>query len=236
MSTGLAALALFTPAIASNAIFSVRRASRGVDAIDENPIYGLANLNIAAGQILKGGRAVKAAAIISNPKFEQTTKGAAETIKNLSKTSKVANGFSKVLNFTANNINPVICVTSGIKVLGSEDKVDTLARESLALTTMFGAEAAAKSILGLPYTKNGKTIARSPLFERQLKAMCDYQNLKQAFNNKAQTCKWLKYAPGAAKGLLFALASIAGYKVGAGIANKVLGEPKETKKTEEKTN
>ena len=54
MPAGLSSIALFTPIIASNAIFSARRASRGVEAIDEKPIYGAMNMNIAAGQVFKG--------------------------------------------------------------------------------------------------------------------------------------------------------------------------------------
>ena len=57
MTSGLSSIALFAPAIASNAVFSFRRASRGVDAIDENPIYGMMNMDIAAAQTLKAAKA-----------------------------------------------------------------------------------------------------------------------------------------------------------------------------------
>ena len=66
MSTGLQAIALCSPIIASNAVFSARRASRGVDAIEENPFYAAANMDIAAAQTVKGGRAAKAIAVATN--------------------------------------------------------------------------------------------------------------------------------------------------------------------------
>lgn len=224
MSTaGIASLALFTPMVASNAIFSARRASRGVDAIDENPAYALANIDIAGAQILKGGRAAKALALATGPSLASETQSAAETIKNSSKLSKLANGASKVLNFTADHINPVICVASGIKVLGSDDKVDTAARESLALTTMFTAEAAAKDFIGMPFIEkiNGKNIAKEreasfkKLFsEKQLGAIQDF----------CLTKKYCKYLPGALKGLFFVGASIGGYKLGEHLGDTILGK------------
>ena len=48
----VSSLALFTPLVASNAIFSARRASRGVDAMDENPVLGAMNMTIAGAQIV----------------------------------------------------------------------------------------------------------------------------------------------------------------------------------------
>ena len=131
MSTaGIASLALFAPVVASNAVFSARRAKRGVDAMDENPMFAIANFDIAAAQVVKGGRAAKGLALAMDPTMEVATKGAAETIKGASKSSPFVKGLSKVINFTADNINPVIIGAGAIKVLGSDDKIDATARES----------------------------------------------------------------------------------------------------------
>lgn len=226
MSTaGIASIALFAPVVASNAIFSARRAKRGADAIDENPLFALANFDIAAGQILKGGRAAKALAIAADPTLSGVNFGATEAIKEASKSSKFLKGAGKVLNFTADNINPIIVGTGALKVLGSDDKWDAAARESTALLCMFGAEATAKRVVGMPYTEkiNGKSVSfkREGLYkklfsEKQMKAMQDY----------AATRKGLKMAVGGAKGLLFVGASIAGYKLGNKLADAVLGENK----------
>ena len=168
-SAGIATIALFAPIIASNAVFSARRAKRGADAIEENPLFAIANFDIAAAQILKGGRAAKAIAIATDPSLEIVNKGAREIIKSTSVTSKALKGLSKILNFTADNINPIIVGAGAIKVLGSDDKLDALARESTALTCMFGAEALAKSFVGMPIIQKegGKIVAKEP-FENNI--------------------------------------------------------------------
>ncbi len=228
MSTaGIASIALFAPVVASNAIISARRASRGVEAMDENPLYGLANIDLAAAQVLKGGRAAKALAVATNESMNIAVNGAAETIKAATATNKFLKGVGKVINFTADNINPIICVTSGIKVLGSEDKVDTTAREILNLSCMFGAESLAKNFVGLPYStkENNKRVI--------LKREGSYKKLfttKQldAIQDLCATKKCLKYLPGVAKGLFFVGASIGGYKLGEFIGDKLLGKQKQT--------
>lgn len=216
MSPNVAAIAMCTPIVASNAIFSARRATRGVDALEDKPLYAVANMDIAAAQMLKLGRAIKSIDYIYNNPHSAT-----EAIK---QATKATSTFGKIINFTADHINPLICVTSGIKILGSDDKVDTAARESLALTTMFGAEALTKRAIGLPYVEDGIVKNRSAYFESQLKAMDDYCQTKKIFNKKL-----LKYVPGALKGTAFALASIIGFKLGSKIADAILG--KENEKT-----
>ena len=231
MTAGISSIALFAPVVASNAVFSARRATRGIDAVNENPLYAAMNMDIAAGQIAKGSRAVEALDIAANGINNSITHTASEGIKNLSKANKFVNGASKVINFTADNINPVICLTSGIKVLGSDDKVDTAARESLALTTMFAAEAGAKKVLGMPITKkiDGKNVTftragvyeKNPFLKRMAEDFCKYCNKTSLFNNKIS----LKYLPGATKGLGFVTASILGYKAGIAAGNALLGKP-----------
>ena len=227
MSTGIAAIALFAPIVASNAIFSARRVSRGANALEDNPMYALANFDIAAGQILKGGRAAKGLAIVADPSFENATKGATDAIKNASKSSKFLQGAGKVINFTADNINPIIIVASGIKVLGADDKVEEAGRETLRLGCMFGSEALVKDFVGMPYTKkvNGKNVTfkregsyKKIFTEKQLKAVQDFCATKKA----------MKYLPGAAKGLIFVGASIAGYKLGDKLSDVVFGEKKKS--------
>lgn len=241
MSSTIASVALFAPVVASNAVFSYRRASRGVDAIDENPIYAAMNMDIAAAQVTKGARAAKALSIVADNSSKEAlelasnvTSGAAEKIKatsNLSKTAKVIKGAQKVINFTADNINPVICVTSGIKVLGSDDKVDEGARETIRLSTMFGAEALTKRAVGMPYTKkiNGKnvTFKREGLGEKFYKEVFS-QKQKDAIEQFAKTKSFMKYLPSTAKGLLFVGGSIAGYKLGDKIAESFLGPEKQS--------
>ena len=227
MSSGIATIALLTPIVASNAVFSVRRASRGVDAMDENPAYAIANMNIAAAQVLKGTRAATSIVSASSPELEAVTSSAAEKIKKVSKSNKLLKGVGKVIDVTTDHINTAICVGSVIKVAGSEDKVDEAGRESLRLTSMFAFEKGAKYLIGMPATKkiNGKNIvlkkegAYKNLFSKeQLKAVTDF----------CETKKFLKYAPNAAKGLLFVGASILGYQLGDKLATAIIGEKENT--------
>ena len=229
MTSGVQAIALIAPVVTTNTIFSMRRANRGLDNIGEHPMYGAMNLDIAAGQILKGTRA----ALTSNPVLEHEIGTALNGVANSSKFMK---GVSKVLNFTADNINPIICVTGGLKVLGSDDKLDTAARETLSLSTMFAFEGAAKSILGMPAIKrvNGKTVKiarealykKSPFITKQIEAFEDYCAVKKLFNKIP-----LNGLPGILKGVGFVLASIYGYKLGAKIASKIIDGKQEEKTT-----
>ena len=239
MSTaGIASLALFAPVVASNAVFSARRATRGVDNIEENPLFAIANFDIAAGQILKGGRAAKALAIAADPASNIATNGAAETIKATATSSnKFLKGVGKVVNFTADHINPIIIGAGALKVLGSDDKLDAAAREATALTCMFTAEAATKSFVGMPVLEkvNGKTVAnhvdgayKNLLNRKQIEALSEFFLVKKAVSECTLPQKFLKATPGIAKGLLFVGASIAGYEIGNKIATAVLGEKKQS--------
>lgn len=225
----VSSLALFAPVVASNAVFSARRASRGVDAMDENPVLGTMNMTIAGAQVLKGVTAAADAACLSSPEMQSTVQSATESIKKLSEKSKIVKGGSKALQFVADNINPLICVAGGVKVLGSEDKLDAGVREGLALTTMFIAEDAYKYITGMPIKSNGqmKKVAGaykkcSPFLAKQVEAFKQTCETKKLFNTLS-----LKSLPGILQGLGFAVASIMGYKLGSTIANKVLGKSKE---------
>lgn len=227
MSTGLTAIALFSPVVASNAIFSARRATNGINSMEKNPLFGVANMDIAAAQVVKGGRAAKAIAMTTDESFVDAFKGAGEKIRKISKQSKllknVGDGVGKVVKVTANYINPVIIGAGALKVAGSDDKLDATAREATALTTMFGAEYAMKEFVGMPVTVNGKVEHQDGLYkklfsEKQIKAIKDF----------CATKKYLKCAPGLAKGLLFVGASIGGYKTGEGIANAILGKKRAT--------
>jgi hypothetical protein len=223
--------------------------------MSNNPVYGAMNIDIAAGQTLKGARAIKGIAAATGEDSKLLVEGASEAIKDLSKTNKFLKGAGKVISYTADHINPIICVTSGCKVLGADDKKDEAIREGLAVTTMLaGTEPLAKKFLGLSKTETvgGKEVEKSflgfkykktvggekvtvsqeglykklyknnPYLEKQVEAIKDYCETKEFFHGK----KLLKGAPGAVKGLLFVGASIAGYQLGEGLANCIIGERK----------
>ncbi len=154
MTSGLA-ISAFMPSITSGAIFSSRRTNSGVDAMAaHNPFVGAMNLDIAAGQVTNAAKGVANIAKESKAAWANGIISAEESIKALSKGDKVLRGISKVVDFTANNINPLICATGAVKVLTADDKSEAFGKEALALGTMFGAEALAKQFIGMPYNKS----------------------------------------------------------------------------------
>lgn len=232
MSACIEKLALFLPVATYSGIFAARRVGRGIDAMDDHhPLYGAANIIIAGGQTLKG---IKAVQDMTNATYMTSASESINAISNaakrLSESSKCFKLFSKLLHFASDNVNPLICGASAIKVIGSDDKVDTACREILGLSTMFGFEYAAKRILGMPYKAlnlNGSSemIARealyhkSPFIEKQVKAFEDYCKTTKLFKKIS-----LAPIPGALKGIFFVLASITGYKIGGKIASLLLGK------------
>lgn len=221
MSTGLTAIALFSPVVASNAIFSVRRASKGIDSMNSNPLFGVANMDIAAAQVVKGGRAAKEIAMTTDESFVEGIQSASKRIKEMSNGNKLLNGVGKVVKTTANYINPVIIGTGALQVAGSNDKLDATARESTALITMFGSEYAMKEFIGMPVTVNGKVEHRDGLYKKMFS-----EKYVKAIKDFCETRTYFKCVPGIAKGLLFVGASIGGYQLGEKISNAVLGEEK----------
>ena len=215
MTAGLAAISPIT----SSFIFSTRRANSGIEALNaSNPIVGAMNLDIAGGQITNAAKGIAEVARDSKHYLASEILSAEESIKALSKSDKVVRGIGKVLDFTAKNINPLICATGALKVACTkEDKVDTAIVEGAAIGTMLaGTEPAAKRILGLGKHKEG-LYKQNPFLNKQAEALKDYCNTKKLFNKVS-----LKAAPAVLKGLGFVASSIAGYKLGHNIGSELV--------------
>ena len=142
------AISAFLPSVTSGGIFSTRRASSAANS--NNPFIGAMNADIAGGQALNVAKGVSNIAKYSNNTLSADIISAEESIKNLAKTDKVIGGISKVLNFTADNINPIICATGVAKVAFSDKKEETFIEEGTALGVMFGFEALGKRFIGIP--------------------------------------------------------------------------------------
>ncbi len=234
--SGISQIALTcAPIVASNAIFSLRRMDRGIEALAETPIYGAMNLDIAAGQTFKGCHAATQIASATSSEIAKTAQTASQTIKTVSDSSKLLRGISKVVDFTANNINPIICLTSGVKVLSSDNKVDTAADEIVKLAPMFAGEGAYKVLAGMPkyVRENGKLVSKSvdSVLYRDVKFV---RNIADKFvkfcNEKVLFNKLpLTFLPGALKGIGMAVTSIACYKLGAWISKKIGINPEANK-------
>ena len=178
-------IALLAPTIAAQAVFSGRRAKKGVDNMDENPIFALMNIDIALGQFLKGSRAVKSALNEINGGASSNITKASEATKTLGESSKILKGFGKVIDFTAYHINPIIWASATVKGLTSknEDKPTAVTRELLPVFTMRLAEEGYNHFAGMPITKKidgvQQNIQREGLYTKlfkpeQLKAMNEF--------------------------------------------------------------
>ena len=245
-TAAIEALALSAPVVVSCAGFAPRRVSKGMKALDDKEnstsgLYGLMNFDIAAGQTLKGLRAARAMSIASDFSGASSIEKISNTMKNASKGSKFLKGVGEVVKFTADNVNPIIIAASGVKVLGSDDKVEAAERETINLGFMFGAEALAKNALGMPKTEKnpitgekvsvpreswlGKTTVGEKINkffgESQKSAMNDLKETKMFFNKVPA-----KAVKGGLKGAAFVTASILGYKLGEVVSNVLLGEEK----------
>lgn len=164
MSSGFA-IAAYTPSIISSGIFSTRRANSSIDAISSNnPIVGAMNMDIAAGQITNAAKGIADIAKEQKNLIYNEVLSAEKMIKNAQSSNKIINGIGKVVNYTADHINPIIIATGALKVATAEDKENAIIQEGIALPTMFLFEAGAKKLIGMPINKkfDPKTMEITP--------------------------------------------------------------------------
>ena len=223
-------LLLFTPAAASSGIFAFRRAERGIDNMDEKPLFGIANLFIAGGQTVKAIDQVKKTMGNSKSGANINISGASDKFKAAGKSTKLAKAFGKIskrfggiFRVISDIINPAICVASSIKVLESDDKADAAVREILGLGTMFTCERSAKYVLGWNRKGDKKPVQEPSILTKNKyiknnvtdKVLAETKLYKKIISNPS-----LK---GPIKGVLFVLASVGGYKLGSKLADIALG-------------
>lgn len=225
---GVAAIASFLPLTVSGLVFSSRRTNKALEA--DNPMVSIMNLDIATGQVFKAGECALNIAQESENKNGITNliTSAEENIKEMSKSAKAFSTAEKVIKFTADHINPIIMVTSGIKIATSDDIEKAALIEVPAVGTMlFVTEPLYKKIVGISKTKriDGKLIAieQDPLFKEQIEKAIKknpfMENQIKAISDFCKTSKFFKHAPNVIKGLGFVFASIGGYELG-----KCIGE------------
>ncbi len=142
---------------------------------------------------------------------------AVETVINFSNKSKALQAVGQGINYASNHINPLICVSSGIKVAISDDKKKTLINETGAISGMLLTEKLAKKVLGEIF--DSKTVTQ--FCENGMKAAQTkgYKNIG----------KLIKASPAIVKGGLFVLASISGYGMGLKLAKKISSKQKTEK-------
>ena len=153
MSSGIAITA-YMPSIVSSGIFSTRRANSSIDALNNNnPFVGAMNLDIAAGQVTNAAKGIVDIAKEQKNSIYNGVISAEKMIKSAQTSNKFLNGIGKIVNYTADHINPIIVATGALKVATAKEKDDALIQEGIALPTMFLFEAGAKKLIGMPINK-----------------------------------------------------------------------------------
>lgn len=142
-------------------------------------------------------------------KYDKTiaigTKNALNVLRDVAGDSKALKYAGKTVEFLSNNINPLICVSSVVKVAMSEDKERTLKEEIGSLGCMFAAEYAV--------SKNYDKIANSQAVKTTVKKISDSNIFKPLFKTIAKN-NWGGKVGSIIKGLTFVTASIGASCIG----------------------
>ena len=135
------------------------------------------------------------------------------------KGSKLWGYTAKGVNLASKAVNPLICVSAGIKVARSEDKSSEAINQTYALTSMFGAERTAKLFL----TPEGREkLVKFGFGDKGIsKKLMDTMARLDNMSNAAGASKYAKFGIPIIKGLGFVAASISGYALGSFIAGKI---------------
>lgn len=104
-----------------------------------------------------------------------TARSAVSVFSDLAKKNKAFEYAGKATKFAVNNVNPLICVSGGIKTAMSDDKVKTGITEAAALSAMFAGE-------GLIKAKYDKMVA-SQTVRNGIKALSKSKVMKPVFEH-----------------------------------------------------
>lgn len=143
----------------ANAVSSLIFACRNVDKtqngeIGRAPVAAAQGINVL-GEIARYNKAIA-----------KGTDAAVSVFNNLAERSKPVDYALKGVKWATKNVNPLICVSGGLKVAMSDDKTSSAVKEVAALSTMFAGEGIAKKVLPKLIKSNGKVgmAARGLLF------------------------------------------------------------------------
>lgn len=140
-----------------------------------------------------------------------TARSAVSVFSDLAKKNKAFEYAGKATKFAVNNVNPLICVSGGIKTMMSDDKVKTGITEAAALSAMFAGE-------GLIKAKYDKMVA-SQTVRNGIKALSKSKVMKPVFEHLKKH-KLEGKAGAILKGLIFVAGSMTSYTIG-----QKIGEP-----------
>lgn len=142
----------------------------------------------------------------------KTARSAVSVFSDLAKQNKAFEYAGKFTQFAVNNVNPLICVSGGIKTAMSDDKVKTGITEVSALSTMFAGEAFIKEKYDkFVESKSCKDVVTKLSKTKLLKPVFDYLE-KHKLKGKAGFI---------IKGLTFVAGSMMSYSIGQGIGDDI---------------
>ncbi len=134
--------------------------------------------------------------------FSASARSAMKALQSFAADNKIAGYAGKALQFTADNVNPLICASSVIKVAMSDDKVHDGITEATALSGMFLGEALMKMHFNGIFSESAfKTAAQKVPQKSALRW------ISEAIINSKHTGK----AASILKGILFVCGSMGSY-------------------------
>ena len=152
------------------------------------------------------------------------TKAAVDAFKLAAKGDKLLDYAGKGVKFASEHINPLICVSSGINILTSDDKTATFLQQAPALTTMFSVEKLMKK-----YMDSDKNEAKLKKWADELLKFAEEKGL-----GKFSTTT-LGKLPAILKGTLFVIGSVSAYSAGQKFGNLLVSKVESEKSEDAKT-
>lgn len=181
----------------------------GVRNVDKTSNGDIGRLAVFPGQFINGVNSAKEYGGV----FETCANAITKTVDNLgSSNNAIWKGTKKVLNFSAEHTNSLLCAAAGIRVLTAEDKEHQAAKEVCGMSTMFLGEEIMKTV-------------------RKKIGLLDYA---KKVDTSTTWGKCLKFGAIALDAALQVGASIVSYDVGAKIGTNLV--PKKTTESEASEN
>lgn len=185
--------------IVSSAIFCARNVNKA-ECQDK-----VGRWAVAAGQ---GKKVVDYVRTLDN-ELGKSANSSVEALKTFSKSEKLLTYAGKAIDFASKNVNPLICVSSGIDILRADDKQSALITNAAALSSMFAVENLMKKHLDeIPKIKGIDKIAQK-VMEFAKKYKCEGR------------------LPAIIHGTVFVAGSVASYALGEKFGTLVANKAKE---------
>ena len=201
--------------VLASAIFCIRNE----DKVKNGDI---GRLPVAIGQ----GRNVVNSIMSFDNAIGKTAKTAVDALEIASKDEALLKYAGKAVNFVGDHINPLICVSSGIKVLTSDDKASAFVTQASALSGMFAVEHLMKKHLEKGIDKSLEKISSLESDKGFGKVLKNTEKFFEKPNLKGKIPKILY-------GVLFVIGSCTGYNYAEKSGNFLISKFKKEDKKEE---